>query len=40
MQEEYVFSGRDNNSHERWRVGLKDLIEEMFNEKTLRVYTF
>lgn len=40
LQGEYVFSGRDNNSHESCRVGLKGLIEEMFNEKTLRIYTF
>ena len=39
-QGEYGFSGRDNYSCERWYVWIKDLIEEMFNEKILRIYKF
>ena len=39
-QGEYIFSGRDNYSRERWCVGVKDLIEEMFNEKILTIYKF
>ena len=40
MAAECVFSGRDNYSRKRWCVGLKDVIEEMFNEKILRIYKF
>ena len=39
-QGEYIFSGRDNYSRESWCVGVKDLIEEMLNEKILRIYKF
>ena len=37
-QGEYVFSGRDNYSHERWCVDFEDLIVIMFNEKILMIY--
>ena len=37
---EYVFSGRDNYKIECWCVGLKDLIEEIFNEKIFTISKF
>ena len=39
-QGEYVFSGRDNYSRERWCVDFEDLIVIMFNEKILMIYKF
>ena len=39
-QGEYVFNGRENYSRESRCVGLKDLIEEMFKGKMLRIYKF
>ena len=39
-QGEYVFSERDNYSRESWCVGLQELIEKIFNEKTLTIYKF
>ena len=39
-QGEYVFTGRDSYSGERWHVRLKELIEEMFDENICRVYKF
>ena len=39
-QGEYVFSGRDSYSGERWCVKLKDFINEMFDENICRNYKF
>ena len=37
---EYVFSGRNKYIRERRCLGLKDLIEERFNEKIHRISRF
>ena len=39
-QGEYVFTGRDSYSSERWHVRLKDLIRKMFDKNICRVYKF